>query len=51
VAATIVLGIYGQPLLRLATDAATDVTNPTAYVDAVLGRGVMVTADVDGAPR
>jgi len=49
VAATVVLGLWGQPLLRLATDAANDVTNPTAYVEAVLGHGAVVTAAASGA--
>jgi multicomponent Na+:H+ antiporter subunit D len=38
VAITIVLGAWGQPLLRLAEAAAADVTQPAPYVEAVLGR-------------
>jgi multicomponent Na+:H+ antiporter subunit D len=37
VAATIGLGIWAQPFLRLATDSGRDLANPAAYVTAVLG--------------
>jgi multicomponent Na+:H+ antiporter subunit D len=36
VAATVILGAWPGPALRLAQDAATDVVVPTAYVEAVL---------------
>jgi multicomponent Na+:H+ antiporter subunit D len=36
VAATVLLGVWPGPALRLAQDAATDVVAPAAYVDAVL---------------
>jgi len=37
VAATIVLGFAAEPFLRLANDAADEITRPDAYVAAVLG--------------
>jgi multicomponent Na+:H+ antiporter subunit D len=37
VAMTIGIGFAAQPFLRLAADAADDITNPRAYVTAVLG--------------
>jgi multicomponent Na+:H+ antiporter subunit D len=37
VVATILLGLFAEPFLRLADDAARDVVTPTAYVRAVLG--------------
>lgn len=37
VLATVVLGLWAQPLLRLADDAARDVVYPAAYIEAVLG--------------
>ena len=36
VAFTVALGIWGEPLLRLADDAAADVIRPAGYVEAVL---------------
>jgi len=39
---TIALGLYAQPFLRLARDAATELTDPSAYVAAVLGRPARV---------
>jgi multicomponent Na+:H+ antiporter subunit D len=38
VAAAVLLGVWGQPLLRLAEGAAAEVTMPASYVEAVLGR-------------
>jgi multicomponent Na+:H+ antiporter subunit D len=38
VAATIVIGLVAQPFLRLAGDAADEITRPDAYVTAVLGK-------------
>ena len=38
VAATIALGLWGQPLLRLADDAAGEITDPAPYIQAVLGQ-------------
>jgi multicomponent Na+:H+ antiporter subunit D len=41
VAASVALGVVAEPCLRLAAAAAADLTTPTAYVEAVLGkRGV-----------
>jgi multicomponent Na+:H+ antiporter subunit D len=37
VVATVLLGAYAQPFLRLADDAARDVVEPAAYLRAVLG--------------
>lgn len=37
VAATLAIGVWGQPLLRLAGDAADEIVTPTAYIEAVLG--------------
>ncbi|MGH7785829.1 MAG: proton-conducting transporter membrane subunit [Candidatus Binatia bacterium] len=37
VLATVLLGLWGQPLLRLAGQAADEVTLATPYIDAVLG--------------
>jgi hypothetical protein len=34
---TIVIGFAAQPFLRLAADAAGEITDPRAYVTAVLG--------------
>jgi hypothetical protein len=34
---TVALGLFAQPFLRLAADAASEITDPTAYVTAVLG--------------
>lgn len=39
VAGTVVLGVAAQPLLRLASDAAAGLTDPSDYVGAVLGAG------------
>lgn len=39
VAMTIGIGLAAQPFLRLAADAATEITDPRAYVSAVLGTG------------
>jgi multicomponent Na+:H+ antiporter subunit D len=44
VGGTIVLGVWAQPFLRLAADAADDVVAPAGYVRAVLGQS---TADSD----
>lgn len=47
IAATILLGLAGQPFLRLAFAAAEEVTTPTAYVRAVLGeRTALSSADL-----
>ncbi|MEW6268450.1 MAG: proton-conducting transporter membrane subunit [Thermodesulfobacteriota bacterium] len=46
---TIVLGVGGQPFVRLMVDAAADVVQPTAYVRAVLGDGVASLAALEGA--
>lgn len=37
VMATVVLGLWGQPFLRLAGDAADELIQPASYVEAVLG--------------
>jgi multicomponent Na+:H+ antiporter subunit D len=47
VATTIVLGIWAQPLLRLADATADDLVQPDAYVSAVLGDEVALS----GGPR
>ncbi|HEY8516296.1 MAG TPA: proton-conducting transporter membrane subunit [Candidatus Binatia bacterium] len=47
--ATIVLGLGGQPFLRLMTDAAADVVQPLAYVRAVLGDAPASLAALQGA--
>ncbi len=39
VVATVLLGIGAQPFLRLAADAADEIVDPSAYVQAVLGEG------------
>jgi multicomponent Na+:H+ antiporter subunit D len=54
VAATVLLGVFAQPFLRLATDAAGEITMPAAYVEAVLGRPVApagLGVGATGAPR
>jgi multicomponent Na+:H+ antiporter subunit D len=38
VAGTVLLGLWGEPLLRLANDAAAQLIDPVDYVHAVLGR-------------
>jgi multicomponent Na+:H+ antiporter subunit D len=35
--ATILLGVWAEPFLRLAGDAAVELTDPAAYIEAVLG--------------
>jgi multicomponent Na+:H+ antiporter subunit D len=46
VAMTIGIGLAAQPFLRLAADAATEITDPRAYVSAVLGtRGPLVASE------
>jgi multicomponent Na+:H+ antiporter subunit D len=42
VAATIVIGLWAEPLVRLADDAAADLVEPDAYVRAVLGDSVVL---------
>jgi multicomponent Na+:H+ antiporter subunit D len=44
VVATVLLGLFAQPFLRLAEDAAVEVTQPTAYVEAVMGSRVAFVA-------
>jgi multicomponent Na+:H+ antiporter subunit D len=44
VAATVVLGVVGQPVLRLAEQAAADVVVPSDYVRAVLGGSSAIIA-------
>jgi multicomponent Na+:H+ antiporter subunit D len=46
---TVVLGVAGQPFLRLMTDAASDLVQPTAYVRAVLGDRVASLSAPEGA--
>jgi multicomponent Na+:H+ antiporter subunit D len=54
VVATVILGLFAQPFLRLAEDAAVEVTRPTAYVEAVLGSRMALAAAIanrqDAAP-
>jgi multicomponent Na+:H+ antiporter subunit D len=45
VMATVVLGLWGQPLLRFASDAADELTQPAPYIEAVLGRRRMAAGD------
>jgi multicomponent Na+:H+ antiporter subunit D len=51
VAATIALGLWGQPLLRLAGHAADEVTQPSAYVEAVLGPRALAAQRAIGMGR
>jgi multicomponent Na+:H+ antiporter subunit D len=43
---TIGMGLWAQPFLRLADDAARDILNPRGYVASVLG-----TVPARGTPR
>ncbi|MCC7147001.1 MAG: hypothetical protein IT443_11200 [Phycisphaeraceae bacterium] len=48
IAFTIVLGLFAQPFLRLAADAADDVIDPRAYIQAVLGPGSWTPSLTEG---
>ena len=51
VAMTIAIGFAAQPFLRLAADAAVEITDPRAYVTAVLGPRDPLAAAVQMEPR
>lgn len=43
VAASVAMGLWAQPLLRLADDTATELLDPTTYIHAVLGDPAVAT--------